>query len=351
MVSPLGEGKDDTAQILSAIRDCGKNGRVILAHGSFNITRKMTWELENSRVDLYGVLNVNIDSVILCSNATDSRNSQFVPDIDYWLDEVNTYRVVFIQNQSSWFVVTGRDFEVDAHNQGGINGNGQPWWEYFQNHTREDGDGRPISLTLHEVQRGAIRNFRIQSPPFWCNTVANSRNVIYDGMTCNATNSNPAYFGQNIVPNTDGIDTYRSDHVTLRNWDVTCGDDCLAIKGNSTNIVAQGITCRGGNGIAFGSLGQYVQFNDIVQNVLLEDLTLIRLSSSIQPNMRWGVYFKSWSGTVNGEPPTGGGGGGAISETGLMHPLGFVNNVLARRAMIDDVDAPVALYQTNGAHS
>ncbi|KAL5520109.1 hypothetical protein ACEPAG_1769 [Sanghuangporus baumii] len=339
-VSPLGEGKDDTAQILDAIQDCGKNGRIILAHGSFNITKKMTWELENSRVDLYGVLNVNIDSAVLCSNTTDLQDSQFVPDIDYWLDESNTYRVVFIQSQSSWFVVTGRDFEVDAHNQGGINGNGQPWWEYFQNHTREDGDGRPLSLTLHEVQRGVIKNFRIQSPPFWCNAVSNSRNVIYDGMTCNATNSNPAYFGQNIVPNTDGIDTYRSDHVTLKNWDVTCGDDCLAIKGNSTNIVAQGITCRGGNGIAFGSLGQYVQFNDIVQNVLLEDLTFIRLNSSIQPNMRWGVYFKSWSGTVNGEPPTGGGGGG-----------GFVNNILARRATLDGVDTPVALYQTNGAHS
>ena len=29
------------------------------------------------------------------------------------------------QNQSSWFVITGKDFEVDAHNVGGIDGNGQ----------------------------------------------------------------------------------------------------------------------------------------------------------------------------------------------------------------------------------
>ncbi|KAI0794764.1 hypothetical protein C8Q74DRAFT_1366150 [Fomes fomentarius] len=54
----------------------------------------------------------------------------------------------------------------------------------------------------------------------------------------------------------------------------------------------------GGNGIAFGSLGQYVQFNDIVNNVLLEDLNLIRLDSQVQPNMVSGVYFKSWDGTV-----------------------------------------------------
>ena len=55
----------------------------------------------------------------------------------------------------------------------------------------------------------------------------------------------------------EGINTFRANNVTLRNWDVTCGDDCLAIKGNSTNIFAEDVTCRGGNGIAFGSLGQY----------------------------------------------------------------------------------------------
>jgi hypothetical protein len=68
---------------------------------------------------------------------------QFTADIDYWLNPNNTYRVVFIQvpifymgvnwalftsprqSQASWFVITGRDFEVDAHGTGGIQGNGQ----------------------------------------------------------------------------------------------------------------------------------------------------------------------------------------------------------------------------------
>ncbi|EJC98108.1 pectin lyase-like protein [Fomitiporia mediterranea MF3/22] len=320
-ISPLGKGKDDTDQVLKAIDECGKNGRTVLQKGNYNITRKMTWNLENAQVDLYGTLN-------------------FVPNIEYWLDMTNTYQVVFIQSQSSWFVLTGKDFVVDAHNEGGIEGNGQPWWEYFQSHTREDGDGRPLSLTVFEAERGTVRNFRIQSPPFWCNCVANSKDVLYDGMICNATNTNPAFFGENITPNTDGIDTYRSDSITLRNWDVTCGDDCLAIKGNSTNIVAQGITCRGGNGIAFGSLGQYVQFNDIVDNVLLEDINVLRIDESIQPLMRWGVYFKSWTGSVIGVPPTGGGGSG-----------GFVKNVVAKNVHLSSVDTAVAAYQTYGGNS
>lgn len=281
----------------------------------------MTWDLKSATVDLHGVLN-------------------FVPDIEFWLDSDNTYRVIFIQSQSSWFVLTGSDFVVDAHNTGGIQGNGQPWWDFFTNHTREDGDGRPVSLTLSNVTRGVVTNFKIDAPPFWCNAVADSEDVVYKGITCNATNTNPTFAGQNIVPNTDGIDTYRSNNVALIDWDVTCGDDCLAIKGNSTNILAQNILCRGGNGVAFGSLGQYVQFDDIVENVLLDNITTQRLDPSVQPNMGSGVYFKTWTGTVNGAPPTGGGGGG-----------GRVNNVTARNVFNDDVSLPLHIYQTNGGLS
>ncbi|KAF7798140.1 hypothetical protein EIP86_009356 [Pleurotus ostreatoroseus] len=143
----------------------------------------MTWDLVSSTVDLHGYLN-------------------FFPDIEYWLNPENTYRVVFIQghlcthqSQASWFVLTGRDFLVDAHNTGGIAGNGQVWWDYYANRTRLDGDGRPIALTLSDVTRGTVRGFRIEEQPFWCNAVAQSKEVVYDGMLCNATNTNPAFFG------------------------------------------------------------------------------------------------------------------------------------------------------------
>jgi hypothetical protein len=35
------------------------------------------------------------------------------------------------------------------------------------------------------------------------------------------------------------------------------GDDCVALKPNSTSITLRNITCYGGTGIAFGSIGQY----------------------------------------------------------------------------------------------
>ncbi|KAG6828720.1 hypothetical protein H0H92_006949 [Tricholoma furcatifolium] len=318
---PLGDGKDDTDQVENAIAECGHFGSTIFEAGNYNITRKMTWDLQFSTVDLHGYLSFN-------------------PDIQYWLDSNNTYRVVFVQDQASWFVLTGNDFIIDAHNTGGIQGNGQPWWNYFTTVPRLDGDGRPISLTVYQAARAIIRNFRIVSPPFWSNCVAESEDILYDGMYVNATNTNPEFAGQNIVPNTDGINTFRSDRITLQNWDITCGDDCLAIKGNSTNITGEKITCRGGNGIAFGSLGQYVDLPDIVENVVLQDLTITRINSTVQPNMANGVYFKSWDGTVNGSPPTGGGGG-----------TGYVSNVLVKNVELNQVNIPLHLYQTNGAES
>ncbi|KAJ7213449.1 pectin lyase fold/virulence factor, partial [Mycena pura] len=320
-ISPLGAGHDDTDQVLSAIEKCGHGGHTILRDGVYNITRKMTWDLVDAKVDLHGFLS-------------------FVPDIEFWLNPSNTYRVVFIQSQASWFVITGRDFEVDAHNTGGIQGNGKPWWDFFTTVPRADGDGRPISLTLFRAVRGVIRNFVIEAQPFWCNCIAESQSVVYDGMKCNASNTNATFFGQNIVPNTDGIDTYRSDDIALLNWDITCGDDCLAIKGNSTNILARNITCRGGSGVAFGSLAQYVNLTDMVENVLMDTMTMTRINASIQPNMGNGVYFKSWDGSVNGAPPTGGGGGS-----------GFVKNVTLRNVVLDRVDLPTTIEQTKDGHS
>ncbi|KAH0581049.1 hypothetical protein H2248_012187 [Termitomyces sp. 'cryptogamus'] len=320
-LSPLGNGLDDTDQVEKAIRTCGHSGKTVFEQGNYNITRKMIWNLNSSTVDLNGFLNFN-------------------PDIQFWLNANNTFRVVFIQNQASWFVVTGSDFVIDAHNTGGIQGNGQPWWTFFQSHTREDGDGRPISLTVWRAQRGVIKNFLIESPPFWSNAVAESSDIVYDGMFINATNTDPSFIGENAVPNTDGIDTYRSDKIALLNWDVTCGDDCLAIKGNSSNLIARNITCRGGNGIAFGSLGQYVNMSDLVDNVELEDLFITRIDPNVQPNMANGIYFKTWTGTVHGVPPIGGGGG-----------TGHVNNVVAKGVRVDRVDEPVHLFQTNSGHS
>ena len=112
------------------------------------------------------------------------------------MDPSSTYRAIAIQSQASWFVISGHDFTLDAHGTGGIHGNGQAWWSYYATRTREDGDGRPVSLTLSNVTGAKIKAFRIEKQPFWCNAIADSRDVVYDGMFCNATNEDPAFVGK-----------------------------------------------------------------------------------------------------------------------------------------------------------
>lgn len=62
------------------------------------------------------------------------------------------------------------------------------------------------------------------------------------------------------------------------------GDDCIAVKPHSYNIRAKNITCHGGNGIAIGSLGQYLT-DASVANIVVDNVT-VRLfdlfSASIQ---------------------------------------------------------------------
>jgi galacturan 1,4-alpha-galacturonidase len=50
--------------------------------------------------------------------------------------------------------------------------------------------------------------------------------------------------------------------------------------------------------------------------------------------------MKSWTASIHGTPPTGGGGGN-----------GTVTNVTLSSVVLDEVDIPVHIYQTNGGSS
>jgi galacturan 1,4-alpha-galacturonidase len=60
-------------------------------------------------------------------------------------------------------------------------------------------------------------------------------------------------------------------NIMLKNLIYQGGDDCIAIKPRSYNIEVRNVTCRGGNGIAIGSLGQYLE-DSSVENVIVSDV-------------------------------------------------------------------------------
>lgn len=65
--------------------------------------------------------------------------------------------------------------------------------------------------------------------------------------------------------------------------------DCVSFKPNSTNILVESLWCNGSHGISVGSLGQYVEEYDIVENVYVANVSMHNASD--------GARIKVWPNT------------------------------------------------------
>lgn len=97
--------------------------------------------------------------------------------------------------------------------------------------------------------------------------------------------------------NTDGIDTFYSSDIVFRNMTVDCGDDFVAPKANSSNILIQDSHFYHGTGVAIGSIGQYLGEYEYIENVLAERITCTQCEYT--------GWIKTWTGIQQGYPPNG----------------------------------------------
>jgi hypothetical protein len=138
-------------------------------------------------------------------------------------------------------------------------------------------------------------------------TVIHSQNVLLQDIYVNST-THDGYPARN----TDGADTIYSDHITFNRWTVSNGDDSISIKANSTNIVITNSVFYKGLGVAIGSIGQYKDVFETIENVYANNITCY--------NTAYAAYIKTWTGQQVGYPPNGGGGG-----LGCKSPLSFLS--------------------------
>jgi galacturan 1,4-alpha-galacturonidase len=109
---------------------------------------------------------------------------------------------------------------------------------------------------------------------------------------------------------------------------VTNGDDCIAAKGNTTNLYVRNVTCYGGNDMTIGSVGQYPHNPDYVENVVFEDVVLV--------NSEDGGYIKTWQGVPQSSTSNGDAGGGGS---------GYVHNITFRNFNLTNVGLPIQISQ------
>lgn len=79
------------------------------------------------------------------------------------------------------------------------------------------------------------------------------------------------------------------------------GDDGISPKQNSTNIYIEDCEFyRGTGAIAFGSIGQYPEQINVLENITVRNVFV--------SGERSAAYLKTWTGINQGFPPNGGGG-------------------------------------------
>ncbi|KAL2223010.1 putative galacturan 1,4-alpha-galacturonidase C [Thermoascus aurantiacus ATCC 26904] len=311
-VKANGHQKDDVPNIMKAFKRCGNGGTIIFP--------------EDQSYWIASKLNPILNDVVIHWRG----QWTFSDDLDYWRN--NSYPIAF-QNHAAGFIITGRNITIDGYGTGGINGNGNAWYEAEKGVTQP---GRPMPFVFWNVSDVVVENFFIKQPQLWSLNIMNGTNMRFNNIYCNATALN-APWGMNWVQNTDGFDTMDVSNVQLSNLVYQGGDDCVAIKPRSYNVDIRNVTCVGGNGIAIGSLGQYLE-DSSVANIRVDNVTIIRYNE----DMHNSAYIKTWVGVPvpqdsyeSGGVPRGGG-------------WGSVTNILFSNFHIQGADSGPAITQDNG---
>lgn len=168
----------------------------------------------------------------------------------------------------------------------------------------------------------------------------NGTNMAFENIYCNAT-ATQAPYGRNWVQNTDGFDTMDAHNIWLENFVYQGGDDCIALKPRSCNIYVRNATCRGGNGMAVGSLGQYLE-DSSVENVVVDDVKI----ETYNADMENGAYIKTWVGELVPQPA----GQGSYESAGLPRGGGWgqVRNILFSNFNISGANRAASISQDSG---
>ncbi|RDW59415.1 glycoside hydrolase family 28 protein [Coleophoma cylindrospora] len=314
IVEPQANGTDSAPAIIDAFNRCGYNngsdrGLIMFRNETYHVKSVMnTTGLRNVDIDLQGTL-------------------LWDKNIPYWL---NNSLAVGYQNQSSAWIFGGESIHWKGHGYGTLDGNGQVWYDYVNgtnNYPR-----RPHQITIHGTTDSIFEGIRFVQSQMWTMTIIHSENILLEDIYVNSTDTEHAVgFGFSSL-NTDGCDTIYVNNITFRGWTVDNGDDSISLKANSTNILIEDCEFYTGLGVAIGSIGQYDDVYEIVENLTARNIGI--------HNMRYGAYVKTWTGVSTGSPPNGGGGG-----------LGYAANMTFSNFTFYDASGVFALTQCTSYNS
>lgn len=282
-----GGTSDDGPAIKAALASCNNGGTVLLDKTYTIGTVLETTTLSNVAIELTGTIVLS-------------------PEISYW--KTNGVALTY-QNAFTAWTIGGSGIHI--YGGGTYNGSGDTWYKA--------GDTGPIPWTIWNAENVLVENINQVQSPFWHNFVYQSSNVTFNNINLHSIQSDGSQ-----AQNTDGWDIYRSSGVSITNSYIINGDDCVSFKPNSTNILVENLYCQGSHGISVGSLGEYAGTQDIVQNVLVKNVTMV--------NAENGARIKAFGGSSSATSTSGGGNG-------------FATNITFQDFKCDAVSLPIVIDQ------
>ena len=156
-----------------------------------------------------------------------------------------------------------------------INGQGEAWWNaYSKNHAP-----RPtFFVSFNNINTILVSELRYINSPNFHLVFNNCENIVIDTISIYATPGSP---------NTDGVDAGHCNNVTLRNSNITNGDDSFAVKPGTNNTVIENCYFAYGHGASVGSLGENGD-DSIVENVYVRNVTFYQTMGAAK--------VKAWQG-------------------------------------------------------
>ncbi|KAK3329175.1 exopolygalacturonase [Apodospora peruviana] len=333
VVNTHGDGvTDDSFSILFALWDCNDGGHVLFPRGE-------TYTI-GTALDLTFLKHIDIDI---------QGRIQFTNDTTYW--QANSFSFIF-QNVTSFFKLGGEDVWIygdqngaavcrarttpnDARyfgdkkerlmtllSDGTIDGNGQVWYDTYAANIYTL---RPVLVGIDGLRDSVLSNLVLRHSPQYYHFVANASNVVFNNIDIAGGSTS-----KNKASNSDGWDTYRSRDVTIMNSVINNGDDCVSFKPNSSHILVQSLSCTGSHGISVGSLGQYPGTFDIVESLMISNITMRDASD--------GARIKVWPNTPSAMSADLQGGGGS----------GRVSNITYEDMRVKNVDYAIEITQCYG---
>jgi polygalacturonase len=154
---------------------------------------------------------------------------------------------------------------------GVVDGQGQVWWDLFKLYAIPD---RPKLVMIEDSDGVTIRDIRLENSPMYHIVPEESANVLIEGVEISAPGDSP---------NTDGIDPTGSRHVVIRNCIIGTGDDNVAVKAGSEDVLVEDCLFLSGHGCSIGSIN-----TTGVRNVVLRNINFVGTEN--------GARIKTWQG-------------------------------------------------------